>query len=172
MVQDKNEHNKIPEGDNNLDPSEMEKLRNDLKKEHNDAINLSKKSKAEILEEIEHSESHNQRELEQEMMRQTDFPKINPEKKSPEAQLSDMFHRIETDDTLYEYSNTLFPRFTQTCEQSKIGQNFPRDILALVLGMGDSLFVTLKLAKDAAIDALKIAYQPRVEFQRTKEIIS
>ena len=51
MVQDNNEHNKIPEGNNKLSPSEKEKLRNDLKKAENEAIiGSSKNERTEILQ--------------------------------------------------------------------------------------------------------------------------
>lgn len=130
MVQDKNEHNKIPEGNNKLSPSELEKLRNDLKKEHDEAISSSKNAKANILHELEQDESHSQREAAKEMMRQADAPEIAPENNTTEKnQLDEMFREIKTDDAAYEYSRTLFPRFTQTCESSRLGQNFPRDIL-------------------------------------------
>lgn len=121
MVQNNNEQKKPHEEGNTPTPAELEKLKSDLQKEHDKAINLSKNSKAEILQELEHGESHNQKEFEHEMMRQTDFPHINPEdKESPEAKLSDMFQTIETESAAYDYSRTLFPKFTQVCEQSRI----------------------------------------------------
>jgi len=130
MVQDKNEHEKIPEGSNNLNPSDAEKLKNELKKEHDRAINFSKKSKAEILQELEQDESRSQYESMQEAMRQSDAPKVLPENNTPEkSQLDEMFREIQTDHALYDYSQTLFPKFTQVCEQSRLGKSFSRDIL-------------------------------------------
>lgn len=172
MVKDNNEQHKIPEGDDRLTPSEKEKWKKDLKREHDEAINFSKKSKAEILHELEKNESHAQKESMKEMMRQTDAPEVVPENETPEKnQLDAMFREIKTDDAIYDYSRTLFPKFTQLCESSPLGKSFPRDILWLALGGGDSLLTTLKLAKDTVIDAAKIIYQPRVEFQKTKQIL-
>jgi flagellar biosynthesis GTPase FlhF len=131
MVHDKNEHNNLPEGGDNLSPSELEKLKNDLKKAENEAIiGSSKNERTEILQELENKESHSQREAAKEMMRQADAPEITPENNSPEKnQLDEMFREIKTDDAVYEYSRILFPKITQKCESSRLGQNFPRDIL-------------------------------------------
>lgn len=130
MVYDKNEHNNLPEGGDNLSPSELEKLRYDLKKEHDEAISSSKNAKANILHELEQDESHSQREAAKEQLRQADAPEITPENNSPEKnQLDEMFREIKTDDAVYKYSRTLFPKFTETCEQSALGKSFSRDIL-------------------------------------------
>lgn len=129
MVKDKNEHNKLPEGEE-INPSELEKLRHDLKREHDKAISSSKNAKADILHELEQDESYNQQEAAKEMMRQADAPEITPKDNTLEKnQLDEMFRDIKTDDAVYSYSRTLFPRFTQVCESSRLGQNFPRDIL-------------------------------------------
>ncbi len=172
MVHDKKEHNNLPEGGDNLSPSELEKLRHDLKKEHDEAISSSKNAKANILHELEQGESHTQREAAKEMMRQADAPEIAPENNTPEKnQLDEMFREIKTDDAVYDYSRTLFPKITQKCESSRLGQNFPRDILWLALGGGDSLLATLRLGKDVVVDSAKFIYQPRIEFQKTKQIL-
>jgi hypothetical protein len=173
MVHDNNEQKKPNEGGDNLSPSELEKRQNDLKKAENEAIiGSSKNERTEILQELENKESHSQREAVKEMMRQADAPEIAPENNTIEKnQLDEMFREIKTDDAVYEYSRTLFPRFTQACESSRLGQNFPRDILWLALGGGDSLLATLRLGKDVLTDSAKLIYQPRIEFQKTKQIL-
>lgn len=129
MVQDKNEHNKIPEGNNNLSPSELEKLRHDLKKEHDEAISSSKNAKANILHELEQDESHSQREAAKEMMRQADAPEIAPENNSPEKnQLDEMFREIKTDDLEYPFFKKTFPQLVSILEGSRLGKNLFVDV--------------------------------------------
>lgn len=104
MVQDNNEHKKPQEGGDNLNPAEREKLKSDLQKEHDEAVNLSKKAKAEILHELEKKDNTNQRQLAQDLMRQSDFPKLNPEQsESPDARIREIFEEIRTDHVKYDF---------------------------------------------------------------------
>lgn len=57
MVQNNNEHEKIPEEGKNLNSSEMDKLKNDLEKEENEAIGSSKYARTDLLHELESHES-------------------------------------------------------------------------------------------------------------------
>lgn len=142
------------------------------REERNQAINEAKKLEHELAHKLEAHEHHREKEETLAAMRQSDAPQISPENNSREKnQLDEMFREIRTDDALYDYSRTLFPKFTETCEQSALGKSFSRDILWLALGVGDSLLSTLRLGKDVVIDFAKLVYQPRKEIQNTKQIL-
>jgi len=130
MVQDNNENKKPEEGSEHLSPSEMEKLKNELKKEHDEAVNLSKKSKAEILHELEKSDNADQKEAVKNMMRQTGFPEMRPDgNDSPEyEQLQKMFEEIKTDHVEYNFLRKLFPSFIKKLESSRLGENLAVDL--------------------------------------------
>ena len=174
MVLDNNEHKKPEEGGEYLSPSEIEKLRNELKKEHDEAVNLSKKSKAEILHELEKSDNASQKEYLQDAMRQTDFPEIHPEgNNSPEyRELQEMFAEIQTDHVEYPFFRRVFPSFIRVCESSRIGQSFSHDVLGLALGVGESLVSVVKLAGHMTLDTAKFIVSPRKSYRETKEIVS
>lgn len=174
MVQDNNEH-KIPqEGNDHLSPSEMEKLKNELKKEHDEAVNLSKRSKAEILHELEKSYNADQKEAMKNMLRHADFPEIHPEgNNSPEyRELQEIFTEIQTDHVEYPFFRRVFPNFIHVCESSRIGQSFSHDVLGLALGIGESLVSVVKLAGHMTLDTAKLIVSPRKSYRETKEIVS
>lgn len=167
MVQDNKEHLN-PGADQ---PEKQNPENQQYREERNQAINQAKKLEHELAHKLEAHENHREKEETLAAMRQSDAPQISPENNPPEKnQLNEMFREIKTDDALYDYSRTLFPKFTKVCEQSSLGKSFSRDILWLALGVGDSLLSTLRLGKDVVIDFAKLIYQPRVELQKTREI--
>lgn len=172
MIPNNNEQKRPSEGNDKTDQSEIDKLRNDLKKEQNKALKISRQGKAEIALNIEAGQSQKEKQWAQEIMKASDFPHSHTEnQESSESEFDNMFSTIELDSSAYDYSHTLFPKFTQVCEQSRIGQSFPRDITWLALGIGDSALSTIKLAKDGVIDIAKIAYQPMKEYEKTMKFL-
>lgn len=168
MVQNNKEH--LNPGADQPEKKNPETQR--YREERDQAINEAKKLEHELAHKLEAHEHHREREETLKNLRQSDAPQISPENNSREKnQLEALFREIRTDDAVYDYSRTLFPKFTQTCEQSTLGKSFSRDILWLALGVGDSLLSTLTLARDAVIDLAKIVYQPRKEFQKTRQIL-
>lgn len=168
MVQNNKEH--LNPGADQPDKKNPETHK--YREERNQAINEAKKLEHELAHKLEAHEHHREKEETLAAMRQSDAPQISPENNSREKnQLDEMFREIRTDDALYDYSRTLFPKFTETCEQSALGKSFSRDLSGLALGVGDSLLSTLRLGKDVVIDFAKLIYQPRKEIQNTKQIL-
>jgi hypothetical protein len=173
MVQDNNEHKKPEEGSEHLTPSEMEKLKNELKKEHDEAVNLSKKSKAEILHELEKSDNANQKEAVKNMMRQTDFPEMRPHENNSREyeELQKMFAEIQTDHVQYNFLRKLFPSFIRKLENSRLGDNFAIDVAWIPLGGVESLADVAKFSGHLVVDFGELLIQPRVAYERTKSLI-
>lgn len=126
MVQNNKEHLNQPGADKpNKHNPETQKYR----EERNQTINEAKKLEHELAHKLEAHEIHREKEETLEAMRQSDAPKVLPENNTPEKnQLDEMFREIKTDNTVYDYSRTLFPKFTQSCEQSRLGKSFSRDL--------------------------------------------
>lgn len=127
MVQNNKEHLHQAGADH---PEKKNPETQKYREERNQAINEAKKLEHELAHKLEAHENNREKEETLEAMRQSDAPKVLPENNTPEKnQLDEMFREIQTDDALYDYSRTLFPKFTQVCEQSRLGKSFSRDIL-------------------------------------------
>ncbi len=83
-----------------------------------------------------------------------------------------MFEAIKTDHISYPFFRRVFPNFIGVCESSRLGQNLPRDIVALALGIGESLVSVVKLSGHLVVDTVKVVFQPRKSYQETREIVS
>lgn len=83
-----------------------------------------------------------------------------------------MFEAIKTDHISYPFFRRVFPNFIRVCESSRLGQNLPRDIVALALGIGESLVSVVKLSGHLVMDTVKVVFQPRKSYRETREIVS
>lgn len=74
-----------------------------------------------------------------------EFPQKNTEKpqNSEKSDLERAFIPIATDHIRYTFLQKQFPNFIRVCEESRMGKNFTRDILALAVGIAQSLAETV-----------------------------
>lgn len=146
----------------------------EYEKAKKDAINETKKLESELAQKLEDHESHRETQEAEELMKKTDYPQTQPEgNNTPEQkELQRMFEAIKTDHIDYPFFRRVFPNFIRVCESSRLGQNLPRDIVALALGIGESLVSVVKLSGHLLIDTVKVVFQPRKSYWETREIVS
>lgn len=174
MVKDGKDKPDIPPSSEHLgDTARENELRQKLQKEKAEALRLSKLSKAELLHELEKHEFHSEKEKIQDFMRQTDFPEIHPDaNQTPEYKnLHEMFEELKTDYIEYPFFRRVFPNFIHVCENAPLFENLPRDVVALLVGIAESLLSVAKLTGHITIDAVKFAWSPVRTYRETKEIV-
>lgn len=103
-----------------------------------------------------------------------EFPQKNPETRdNPErTDLQKTFTAILTDHVHYPFFRRQFPNFIRVCEESRLGKNIGRDILALAFGVAESLAAVVTFSGHVAADIGELIVSPRAAFQRTKNMIS
>lgn len=166
---DENDQDKhLPEGED----AKMEQLRQELKKEKNEALKMSKKLKAELSGEIEDTESQKDTQDIEEFMHQGENHETRQE--VPENQhthLQEMFQEIETDNVEYPIIQKLFPNFIKIGEQARLGRNIPIDVVFLAAGIAESLLSVVRLGGHIIADVGRLIVQPRDSYRETVDAL-
>lgn len=104
----------------------------------------------------------------------SNFPQKNPEKGDvPKQQdFEKTFTTSVADHVQHNFLRKQFPNFIHVCEESRLGKNIPRDILALAFGIAESLAAVVKFSGYVIADMGELVIRPRTAFQRTKNLIS
>ena len=103
----------------------------------------------------------------------SNFPQKNSEKGHAQEQqdFEKTFTTSVADHVQHTFLRKQFPNFIRVCEDSRIGKNVPRDVLALAFGIAESLAAVVKLSGHVVVDLGKLVVSPRAEYERTQENI-